>query len=413
MSDLNQLAQDFMDALSANDPARYEAVLHEEVGMRLNRWDGREIYRPRSHVMARLMEEWSSWPDPTLETFDVLAHAHADRVAIEFRVQATENKRYVEHNRSAFLTIRDDKIHIIDLYCPEPVPSARRKSYIAPATLTDEEICRLFESMMNSSDDREWIRPNANWRGGLRGGMGGSGDAHPGANFVGGKRWSAEEADRKIEETIAYHRERNIGFQWWVNPFDTPTDLRERLERHGLILAGDAAMMARLGLDRLNIPVNPAVQVELVDGTDDSVLDAMYHVTKVCFNWTDEQIAEFRPAMLERLRDPKFREREASFLARLDGQPVAYGRLILDCGVAYLGGSGVLPEARGQRVYATLLRHRLEEAHARGYHVATINAEPLSRPIVAKYGFKEYGRSYIYGWMPVIDVAVIKALVPQ
>jgi GNAT superfamily N-acetyltransferase len=85
----------------------------------------------------------------------------------------------------------------------------------------------------------------------------------------------------------------------------------------------------------------------------------------------------------------------------------------LEGGAAYLGGSGVLPEARGHRVYATLLRRRLEEAHARGYHVAAINAEPMSRPIVEKYGFKEYARVYIYGWMPVIDVDVIKSLVPQ
>ncbi len=411
MSDVNQLAQDFMAALSSNDPARYEAVLSDEVGLRLNRWDGREVYRPRTRVVARLMEEWSSWPDPTLETFDVLAHG--DRAAIEFRVQATENDRYVEHNRSAFLTIKDDKIHIIDLYCPEPIPSARRQGWIAPAALTEEEIRCLFESLMNSGDAREWIRPNSNWRGGLRGGQGGSGDAGPGSNFVGGKRWSAEEADQKIEETIAYHRDRNIGFQWWVNAFDTPADLCQRLEQHGMILAGDAAMMARLGLDQLDIPVNPAVQVEAVDGTDETAIDAMYHITKVCFNWTDEQIAEHRPGLIERLRDPKFREKDAAFLARLDGQPVAYGRLIMECGVAYLGGSGVLPEARGHKVYSTLLRHRLEVAHARGYHLAAIGAEPMSRPIVAKYGFKEYTRTYIYGWMPVIDMAVIKALVPQ
>ena len=45
--------------------------------------------------------------------------------------------------------------------------------------------------------------------------------------------------------------------------------------------------------------------------------------------------------------------------------------------------------------------------------MAAINAEPLSRPIVEKYGFKEYARIYIYGWMPMIDVNVIKSLVPQ
>ncbi len=136
-------------------------------------------------------------------------------------------------------------------------------------------------------------------------------------------------------------------------------------------------MMARLGSGSIWIfPINPAVQVEVVDGTDEAVIDAMNHITQVCFNWTDEQVAENRPGMVERLRDPKFREKESSFLARLDGQPVAYGRLLLEGGVAYLGGSGVLPEVRGRKVYSTLLRRRLEEARARGYHVAAINAEP-------------------------------------
>ena len=82
-------------------------------------------------------------------------------------------------------------------------------------------------------------------------------------------------------------------------------------------------------------------------------------------------------------------------------------------GIAYLGGAATLPEFRGQHVYSTLVRLRLEEARARGYQLAVINAEPLSRPIVLRCGFKEYARTYLYGWMPVIDVDVIKSLVPQ
>ena len=155
MSDLKKLAQDFISALSSGDPVRYEAVLNEEVGMRLNRWDGREIYRPRHRVIQRFKEEWSNWPDPTLESFDVLVQGN--RVALEYRIQATENDRYVEHNRSVFLTIKDDKIETIDLYCPEPMPSARRKGWIAPATLTDDEVRRLLASIMSISDVREWI----------------------------------------------------------------------------------------------------------------------------------------------------------------------------------------------------------------------------------------------------------------
>jgi hypothetical protein len=411
MTDPQHLVQDFLNALSSNDVARYEAVLSEEVGMRLNRWDGREIYRPRKRVMQRFIDEWSSWPDPLLEGYDIVGTG--DRVAVEFRIQATENKWYVEHNRSAFLTIKDDQIHIIDLYCPEPIPSARRKNWIAPASLTDEELNRLFDSMNFSGDPREYIWPNSGGRGSLRGGRWGSGAPHPGSNGVGGVRWSDEEADQKIEETIAYHRERNIGFQWWVNPFDTPIDLRDRLERHGLIFAGDAATMAHTHLDQLNIPVNPQIEIEVMNGYNEESIDAMLQMMVVCFNMPAEEVAERRPVWVERMRDPKERLVHTNYLARLNGQPAGFGRLSLRGGLGYLSAGSVLPEFRGQHVYSTLLRRRLEEAHAQGYHIVAIQAEPLSRPIVTRCGFREYTRSYVYGWMPVIDVDVIKSLVPQ
>jgi hypothetical protein len=411
MADLQQLAHEFLNALSSNDSHQYEAVLHEEAGMRLNRWDGREVYRPRTRVMARFMEEWSSWPDATLESFDVLTQG--DRVAVEFRIQATEHQRYVEHNRSAFLTIKDDKVHVIDLYCPEPIPSARRKNWIAPANLSDEELRRLFETVTFGGDAREFIWPNSRGRMSLRGGQWGSGAPHPGSNGVGGVRWSAEEADRKIEEIIAYHRERNIGFQWWVNPFDTPADLRERLEQHGLILAGDAATMAHTQLDRLEIPVNPQVEIEVMDGYSDESIDAMVRIMMTCFNMPADEVNERRASWVERMRSPKDRLVNTNYLARLNGQPAGFGRLSSRGGLGYLSGGSVLPEFRGQHVYSTLLRRRLEDACAQGYHVVAIQAEPLSRPIVTKCGFKEYARSYIYGWMPVIDLDVIKSLVPQ
>ena len=412
MSDPRQLAQDFVAALTANDAARYEAILSEDAGMLIGRWDGGEIHRPRHRVVRRLMAEWSAWPDPTTEVLNLLADG--DQAAVEFRIQATENDRYVEHNRSAFLKIKEDKIQLIRLYCAEPLPSARRKGWIAPATLTEEEIHHVFDSLLHSSDPYEWIAPDEASLRSLRGSMGGSGDPHPGSNRVDSVRWTAEEADRRIEDMITYHRERNIGFQWWVSPYDTPADLRERLERHGLVLAGDAAAMARSELDRLDdIPINPDVTVEILDGYDEAAIDAIAHITMVCFHWTQEQIDERRPGWVERMRDERIRERETDYLARLNGQPAGYGRVQFQAGMAYLGGAATLPEFRGQRIYSTLLRRRLEDARARGYHLAAIGAEPMSRRIVEHYGFKEYARVYIYAWMPVIDLDVIKALVPQ
>jgi len=105
-------------------------------------------------------------------------------------------------------------------------------------------------------------------------------------------RWTAEEADQKIEEIIAYHRERNI-VSMVVNPFDTPSDLRKRLERR-LVLAGDAATMAHTQLDRLEIPVNPQVEIEVMDGYNDESIDAMLRIMLTCFNMPAEEVSERR-----------------------------------------------------------------------------------------------------------------------
>jgi hypothetical protein len=53
MSDATVLAHDFLAALAANDPARYEQLLANDAGMRLWRWDGSEAYRSRDRLVRR------------------------------------------------------------------------------------------------------------------------------------------------------------------------------------------------------------------------------------------------------------------------------------------------------------------------------------------------------------------------
>ncbi len=412
MLDAKPIGQQFLDALAANDPARFADILDEMVGMRIGGWRGSEFYRPRERVVQRLIDEWSAWGDPTLEVFSIVGEG--DRVALEFRIQATENGCYVEHNRSAFFQIAEGKVQTIDLYCPEPLPSARRKGWIAPPTLTRVEMNQLFDSFMYAHDLREWIAPNTSFRYSLRGGYGGSYTPHPGANSVGGVQWSAEEADARIEETIAHFRERDCGFNWIVSPTDQPADLRERLERHGVALAGDEILMARVGLERLDdIRTNPELEIEIVDGSKDEPIEAALQIIASAFNWPADQVAERRQGFFERARDQKLLDTEIAYLGSLNGEPVATARLQFRVGVAYLGGAATLREYRGRRIYSTLLKRRLEDARARGYHISAIHAEPMSRRVVSKYGFQEYARFYRYAWMPVMDMSVIKSLVPD
>jgi len=409
------LAERFLAALAANDPAAYAAILAEDAGLRLYGAEQGEALRPRRRVIERLLAEWDRWPDARLEPLTITPSP--ERAVVEFRVQATDpaSGRYAEHYRAAILAVADGGVTMIDLYAPAPLPSAPRGDWIAPATLTAAEVDAVIDRARYSFDMRAYMPPDFRGSLGMRDTEGGSGEgAHPGNNFVGGARWTEAEADARIASIIERYRARESGFNWWVGPGDTPADLGERLERHGLALAGVASKMVKLGLDDLDaIPTNPRLAIERLDGTDPAALEAAYHVMAVGFNWPPEIVERARAEDRLRYQNAKLQREEFNYLARLDGQPVGAARLNLRGGVAYLGGAATLPAYRGQRIYSTLLRHRLEVARDRGYHLALIDAEPMSRRVVVRYGFVERGHTRIYGWMPVMDLDVIRSLVPQ
>jgi GNAT superfamily N-acetyltransferase len=335
---------------------------------------------------------------------------------LEFRIQATDpaSGRYLEHYRSALLSVVAGRVQMIDLYCPEPIPSAHRQGWIAPATLSDDEMGRVLAEQNFSNDAHGPLPSQIASRLSLRQFQETSGLAHPGSNSVGGAHWTAAEADARIEAILDEHRARDIGFAWMVLPNDTPADLGQRLEAHGLVLAGSAAVMVRRGLDDLDaIPVNPAVSVVQADATNAEQLEAILRIGAASFNWTPEQIPEWRRGLLDQAKDPVRRETDIGYLAYLDGQAVGFGRVSLRGGLAHLSGAGTLPELRGRKIYSTLLRRRLEKARERGYQLGTIQAEPMSRRVVVLYGFVEYAKTRMYAWMPVIDMDVIKSLVPD
>lgn len=410
--DAKEFVVGLLSAIAEGTAPGVEAALHEDVSLRVWRWDGLISTRGRDRVAGWFRAEWTGWTDATLELFTPLAEG--DRAAVEHRIQATEAERYVEHNRSLWVKLVDGRIHAIDLYCGEPVVSARRVGYIAPPALTDEEVAQYLEASTGIFDPREHIGLNWQHHKSLRLSIGGSGGAHPGSNAVFQVRWTAEEADGRIEEIIAHHRERNIGFQWFVGPFDTPGDLADRLVRHGMMLAGEEIRMARVGLENLDdITENPRVTVEMLDGADEAALAETVRIVGECFHLTPEQEHDLQVDWAERMKNPERRKKEQRYLARLAGEPVAMGALLVKNGSVYLGGAATLPAYRGQHIYSTLLKRRLVSAREMGYHVATIDAGPMSRPIVEKYGFKSYGTLYVFGWMPVMDPEVIKGLVTE
>ena len=64
-------------------------------------------------------------------------------------------------------------------------------------------------------------------------------------------QFADEEADSRIEETVAYFERRRLPMQWWVGPSSRPADLGKRLEARGLAARPWGPPGMAVDLDRL------------------------------------------------------------------------------------------------------------------------------------------------------------------
>ena len=90
------------------------------------------------------------------------------------------------------------------------------------------------------------------------------------------------------------------------------------------------------------------------------------------------EFVELADFMLDLARVSARRADALSFLAELDGRPVATGALSISDGVALLAGASTIPAARKQGAQAALLDARLRYAAERGCDIAMMCALPGS-----------------------------------
>lgn len=90
------------------------------------------------------------------------------------------------------------------------------------------------------------------------------------------------------------------------------------------------------------------------------------------------ELPELSGMMFDLAKVSAMRRQAASFLAELDGEPVATGALSLHDGVALLAGASTVPEGRRRGAQLALLDARLRHAVQQGCDVATMGALPGS-----------------------------------
>ncbi len=219
-------------------------------------------------------------------------------------------------------------------------------------------------------------------------------DAPGRESFITYSFMSAETADEGVAAQIEFFERAGQNFEWKVYEHDEPRDLLTRLVARGFEAGAEEAVMA------LDLEATPAELLQpfaqdvrrVADrkGIRDlvAVQDAVWENNRA---WLGAQLAE----EFERTPDGL-----SMYVAYVGGEPAASGWARFPAGGSFasLWGGSTLPMLRRRGLYTALLAARVQEARRRGYAYLTIDAGPMSRPVVEKFGFRLLTRTHPCRW---------------
>ena len=207
-------------------------------------------------------------------------------------------------------------------------------------------------------------------------------------------RLSAANAEAVIRQQIDYFEGLGQDLEWNVYDYDAPSDLKERLASHGFIIeAAEALMLLDLAgaPPALWQPVGPRVQrltypEKLVDAQT-----IQQQVWNEDASWVIDYLGESLRKVPERL---------SVYVAYVDERPASAAWVYFPehSQFASLWGGSTIKEFRRQGLYGDLLRVRAQEARQRQVRWLTVDASPMSRPILEQAGFELLGWSYPCKW---------------
>jgi GNAT superfamily N-acetyltransferase len=207
---------------------------------------------------------------------------------------------------------------------------------------------------------------------------------------------TADNADEVITEQVRYFEGLGLDFEWKAYDHDQPPDLLARLTRFGLEPEDPEAVMV-LDLDHAPAALWQPIRHDVRRVREPARLGEVLAVHERVWGasrshpWLAGQLAQ------EMTEDA---EHISVYVAYLDGMPAssAWIRFHPPSQFASLWGGSTVPEHRRRGLYTALLSIRAQEAWHRGFRFLTIDASPMSRPIVEKHGFQFLTYAYACKW---------------
>jgi hypothetical protein len=201
-------------------------------------------------------------------------------------------------------------------------------------------------------------------------------------------------AGEVIGEQETYFEGIGQDFEWKVYDFDSPPDLKERLESRGFIVEEAERIMVLDLEDAPEILWQPVSRTLQRITTPEKVADVLNVEGQV---W-DDDFSSLGNYLRGALRN--YPDQMSVYVAYVDGQPVSTAWIFFPrhSQFASLWGGSTVNGYRRQGLYTALLAVRAQEARARQVRYLTVDASAMSYPILQKYGFELIAYSYPCKW---------------
>lgn len=216
----------------------------------------------------------------------------------------------------------------------------------------------------------------------------------PGMNFILYSHLDETNVDAVIQEQIDYFSQMEQPWSWQVYDHDRPLDLKDRLMAHGFepeddpdaVMVLDLQAAPRALLEPVTADVRRIFQRDQLD-------DAVRVEERVLggeFGWLKQRLGDH-------LEVPDYL---SVYAAYVEGQPACTGWVYFhpNSQFASLFGGATVPDYRRRGLYTAVLAVRVQAAISRGYRFLTVGASPMSRPIVARHGFRLLSYACAYVW---------------
>ena len=203
-----------------------------------------------------------------------------------------------------------------------------------------------------------------------------------------------QDVEQVIQEQIAAYAAAARGFEWKTYDHDRPPDLRARLLAHGFTPEEPEALLV---LDLANAPAR-LLQPPTADIRRLAAGDTLADLALVSNAVWPGKFAEMAPRLAAELEETP--PRMSLYIAYVAGQPASAARIEFHPArqFAELYGGSTVPAQRGRGLYTALIAVRAQEALARGVRFLTVDASPMSRPILERLGFQFLTMTQPYVW---------------